>query len=141
MNIELYSEYNEKHLNDIYQIYNSVGWANHNKNNINEIFNNSTFVTLASYNDKIIGFARALSDGVFNAAIYDLVVKKEFQSQYIGIQILNHILTQIGSLSCVHLGSTTNNVKFYEKAGFRKLKTGMAIYQSEALKMEYTEKT
>ena len=45
MNIELYSEYNEKYLNDIYQIYNSVGWANHNKNNINEIFNNSTFDT------------------------------------------------------------------------------------------------
>ena len=141
MNIELYDKYNEKYLNDIYQIYSSVGWTNHNKNNIHEIFSNSTFVTLASHNDKIIGFARALSDGVFNAAIYDFVVKNEFQSQSIGIQILNHILIQIGSLSCIHLISTTNNMKFYEKAGFRKLKTGMVLYQSESLKMEYTEKT
>ena len=31
-------------------------------------------------------------------------------------------------------------MKFYEKAGFRKLKTGMVLYQSESLKMEYTEK-
>ncbi|WP_438287642.1 GNAT family N-acetyltransferase [Staphylococcus hominis] len=95
MNIELYSEYNEKYLNDIYQIYNSVGWANHNKNNINEIFNNSTFVTLASYNDKIIGFARALSDGVFNAAIYDLVVKKNFNLNILAFKYLTIFLHKL----------------------------------------------
>ncbi|EGQ1284825.1 GNAT family N-acetyltransferase, partial [Staphylococcus pseudintermedius] len=38
-----------------------------------------------------------------------------------------------------HLISTSGKLDFYRKLGFSKLKTGMAIYQSEKLKIEYTE--
>ena len=84
-----------------------------------ENFENSTHVVLAIYDNKVIGFARALSDGVFNAAIYDLVVNKDFQNNQIGMHMLKHILKEIGSLSCIHLISTIDNLEFYQKAGFK----------------------
>ena len=89
------------------------------KDKIRKIFENSTHVVFAIYDNKVIGFARALSDGVFNAAIYDLVVNKDFQNNQIGMYMLKHILKEIGSLSCIHLISTIDNLEFYQKAGFK----------------------
>lgn len=139
MDVELVNNYNNNYLDSIYSTYKSVGWLNHNKESIKELMNNSTHITLAVYNNEVIGLGRALSDGIFNAAIYDVVVKNEFQNMKIGSKILNNLLDRIGDVSCIHLISTTGNIDFYRSQGFRKLKTGMVIYQSDKLINEYTE--
>lgn len=71
--------------------------------------------------------------------IYDLVVNKDFQNNQIGMYMLKHIIKEIGSLSCIHLISTIDNLEFYQKVGFKKLKTGMVIYQGKRLLDTYTE--
>ncbi|MCE4964806.1 N-acetyltransferase [Staphylococcus haemolyticus] len=139
MEFKLITYFDESYINSIYEVYQSVGWLKHDKETICEIFRNSTHVVFAIYDNKVIGFARALSDGVFNAAIYDLVVNKDFQNNQIGMHMLKHILKEIGSLSCIHLISTIDNLEFYQKAGFKKLKTGMVIYQDKRLTDTYTE--
>ena len=48
-----------------------------------------------------------------------LVVNKDFQNNQIGMHMLEHILKEIGSLSCIHLISTIDNLEFYQKAGFK----------------------
>ena len=53
------------------EVYHSNGWTSHNEDNINCIFKVSTHVIIAKVDKKVIGFGRALSDGVYNAAIYD----------------------------------------------------------------------
>ncbi|QTL47976.1 MULTISPECIES: GNAT family N-acetyltransferase [Priestia] len=121
------------------EIYRSVGWKNHDKNKIKKIFQSSNVVAVAYDENKIVGFGRALSDGVFNAAIYDVVVDKHFQNQGIGQQIIENLLAQLNDISCVHLVSTAGNEEFYRKAGFRKMKTGMARYLKPALEEEYLE--
>lgn len=88
---------------------------------------------------EIIGFARALSDGVFNATIYDVVVHKEYQNKGVARIALEELLQQLEYISCVQLIATTGNDTFYKKFGFKKLKTGMAIYQNEELAKEYLE--
>ncbi|MCH4327969.1 GNAT family N-acetyltransferase [Staphylococcus haemolyticus] len=139
MEFKLITYFDESYIDSIYETYQSVGWLKHDKDKIRKIFENSTHVVFAIYDNKVIGFARALSDGVFNAAIYDLVVNKDFQNNQIGMYMLKHILKEIGSLSCIHLISTIDNLKFYQKAGFKKLKTGMVIYQDKRLTDTYTE--
>ncbi|MCE5637878.1 GNAT family N-acetyltransferase [Staphylococcus pseudintermedius] len=139
MNIKLVNTFDDRDLDSIYKTYHSVGWMNHNKDNIRSILKNSTHVVFALHNDKVIGVGRALYDGVFNAAIYDVIVRPEYQNLKIGSRIVNDLLEQIGDVSCIHLISTSGKLDFYRKLGFSKLKTGMAIYQSEKLKIEYTE--
>jgi len=56
------------------EIYHSVGWTNHNEEKIKKVFQSSNVVTIAYDEDNIAGFGRALSDGVFNAAIYAFAV-------------------------------------------------------------------
>ena len=131
-------QFNINDVEDMREVYYSNGWEGHSQEDIIKIFNISTHVIIAKKDAKVVGFIRALSDGVFNAAIYDLVVHIDYQQQGIGKAMINLMLEHLGELSCVHLISTTGNEVLYEKMGFRKLKTGMAIYQNQKLKDEYT---
>lgn len=121
------------------EIYHSVGWKNHDEEKIKKVFQSSNVVAIAYDKNKIIGFGRALSDGVFNAAIYDVVVDEHYQNKGIGQQIIENLLAQLKNVSCVHLVSTSGNEEFYRKAGFRKMKTGMARYLNPSLAKEYLE--
>ncbi len=121
------------------EIYRSVGWKNHDEEKIKKIFQTSSVVAIAYDENKITGFGRALSDGVFNAAIYDVVIDKDYQNKGIGQQITENLLAQLKDISCVHLVSTSGNEEFYKKAGFRKMKTGMARYLNPSLAEEYLE--
>ncbi|WP_158694742.1 GNAT family N-acetyltransferase, partial [Staphylococcus chromogenes] len=79
------------------------------------------------------------SDGVFNAAIYDIVVRPSYQNQGIGQRLVHQLVEVLGPLSCIHLISTLGNETFYTHCGFKKLTTGMAIYQNPELASQYLE--
>lgn len=128
-----------KDIRMLKEVYQSVGWHKHNELIIEKVFNASTHVVVALVNGKIVGFVRALSDGVFNAAIYDVVVHKKFQGQGIARLLLEDMKQQLENVSCIQLIATTGNVSFYEKMGFKKLKTGMGIYKNQQLAQEYLE--
>lgn len=130
---------NEDEIAMLKKVYQSVGWMKHDEKIIKKVFDASTHQVFAVNNHQVIGFARALSDGVFNAAIYDVVVHREFQGQGIARMLIEDMLQQLDSVSCIHLISTVHNDTFYEKFGFRKLKTGMAIYKNEQLAKEYLD--
>ena len=122
-------------LEDFITIYHSNGWMGHNKEKIKTIFNASTHIVVAKHNGSAIGLARALSD----AAIYDVIVDQSYQNHGIGYDLVCRMIKQLGQVSCVHLISTHGVEGLYQKLGFRKLKTGMAIYANQKLKDEYTD--
>lgn len=128
MDIEIKVNYNSIYAETMQQVYQSVGWNKHTIEMINQVFTVSTHVVIAFKENKIIGFGRALSDGVFNGAIYDVVVHTDQQGNGIAMEIMNSLLTQMISVSCIHLISTVGNEEYYKKCGFHPLKTGMARY-------------
>ncbi|SCU22816.1 GNAT family acetyltransferase [Staphylococcus xylosus] len=138
MNIDYEYELDIKDVDELIQIYHDNDWAGHDQEKVITIFNTATHVIIAKYQGKVIGFARAMSDGVFNAAIYDVMVDVAHQNQGIGQEIIRNILVYLGELSCVHLVATTGYEGFYRQLGFKHLKTGMAVYTNEKLKDEYT---
>jgi GNAT superfamily N-acetyltransferase len=94
---------------------------------------------LVTKNGRIIGFGRAMTDGVFNAAIYDVVVHLDFQKQVIAKKIMEFLLDKLRNVSCVHLISTTGNEDFYRNLGLKRVRTGMARYLNPLLSDEYLE--
>lgn len=137
MTIQFKTEFNKLDIDAIVEVYHSVGWLGHHKDNVQKLFAASTHYVFAYDDQKVIGFARALSDGLFNAAIYDVVVHKSYQGNGIARSMLEQLLNEFNHLSCIHLISTTGNESFYKKLGFKSLKTGMAIYHKEHLANEY----
>ncbi|WP_440480402.1 GNAT family N-acetyltransferase [Rossellomorea aquimaris] len=139
MKLEITEEYCSGDLEEMKAVYQSVGWMKHSAEVIKQVFESSNVIVIVKLEERVVGFGRALSDGVFNAAIYDIVVHREFQQQGIAKKILAHLLDRLERVSCVHLISTSGNEAFYKKCGFRKMKTGMARYIREELQDEYLE--
>lgn len=139
MDIIILSDFSQASLDQMREVYHSVGWTKHTNEIIERVFEASSFIALATVNGRIIGFGRALSDGVFNASIYDVVVHRDYQKQGIAKKIMEFLLDRLKNVSCVHLISTTGNEEFYKKLGLHKLKTGMARYLNPNLGDEYLE--
>jgi ribosomal protein S18 acetylase RimI-like enzyme len=139
MDIIIHGDFSNVNLEEMKKIYQSVGWLKHSNDIIKQVFEASNVIALATVNGRIIGFGRALSDGVFNAAIYDVVVHQEYQKQGIAKRVMEYLLGQLCNVSCVHLISTTGNDEFYQKMGFKKVKTGMARYLNPVLSDEYLD--
>lgn len=84
--------------------------------------------------DNLIGFGRAISDGVYQAAVYDCAVNPEFQGKGIGKLIVQEIMQQVSNCTII-LYASPGKEGFYQKHGFRKMKTGMALF-TKAEKMK-----
>jgi ribosomal protein S18 acetylase RimI-like enzyme len=69
--------------------------------------------------DLMVGFARATSDGVYRATIWDVVVHPDYQGAGIGRKLVETILRDplIATVERVYL-MTTHQRSFYEKIGF-----------------------
>ena len=86
------------------------------------------------HSDKLIGFGRAISDGVYQAAIYDCAVNPDYQGKGIGNRIIKNIMQQVSHCTVI-LYASPGKEGFYQKQGFRKMKTGMALFKkSEVMK-------
>ncbi|MDQ0483722.1 GNAT family N-acetyltransferase [Guptibacillus hwajinpoensis] len=139
MEFKLHNVFRESDSAGIRDVYHSVGWTKHTCENIKTIYQASSVVVIVTYGEQVVGVGRALSDGVFNAAIYDVVVHQDFQNRGMAKKIMMFLLEELSDISCIHLISTTMNEAFYEKVGFKKVKTGMARYLSSSLNDEYLE--
>ena len=92
-------------------------------------FENSHTVIFAFDDDKLIGFGRAISDGVCQASIYDVAVLPEYQGKKIGATIVDSIIKCIPQCNFI-LYASPGKENFYKKLNFRKMKTGMAIFRN-----------
>ncbi len=85
--------------------------------------------------EKLVGFGRAISDGVCQAAVYCLAVNKAYQGKGIGRIILEKIMARLPECNVI-LYSNPGKEGFYEKLGFRRLKTGMALFKNRERMIE-----
>lgn len=77
--------------------------------------------------DKLVGFGRAISDGAYQAAVYDCAVLPEYQGRKLGGMIMNAVLEGVAGCSVI-LYAAPGKEGFYEKQGFSRMKTGMARF-------------
>jgi N-acetylglutamate synthase-like GNAT family acetyltransferase len=70
-------------------------------------------------NDRLIGFARATSDGIYRATIWDVVIHPDYQGAGLGRKLVQTILSypKLSRVERVYL-MTTHQQSFYERIGF-----------------------
>ncbi|HIK05024.1 MAG TPA: GNAT family N-acetyltransferase [Trichormus sp. M33_DOE_039] len=69
--------------------------------------------------EKLIGFARATSDGIYRATIWDVVIHPKYQGTGLGSKLVETVLSHPQmQVERVYL-MTTHQQKFYEKIGFQ----------------------
>jgi N-acetylglutamate synthase-like GNAT family acetyltransferase len=68
---------------------------------------------------RLVGFARASSDGIFRAVLWDVVIPEDLQGQGLGRQLVEALLQtpRLRQVERVYL-MTTNSAGFYRQLGF-----------------------
>ena len=91
--------------------------------------------------ERLIGFARATSDGVYRAAIWDVVVHPEYRGLGLGGKLVETVLShpQVNQVERVYL-TTTHQQNFYKKIGFEyNDTTTMVLYNNSPCRLIKTE--
>lgn len=102
------------------------------------IFKNSYAVVFVYDEDKIVGVGRALSDGICQAAVYNIALDEEYQGYGIGRRLITLLLDQLKGQNII-LYTHPRTVALYEKMGFRRNKTAMCIFDVGKEKQEWME--
>jgi N-acetylglutamate synthase-like GNAT family acetyltransferase len=86
--------------------------------------------------DRLIGFARATSDGVYRATIWDVVVNPNYQGAGIGRTLVQTLIThpRLSRVERTYL-MTTNQQKFYERIGFEENHSTTMVLHSQPLSL------
>ena len=106
-----------------------VGMASRAPELHRKAFEASHTVVFAYADGRPVGFGRAISDGAYQAAVYEMAVVPEFQRQGIGAQIMRAILDRLPGCNVI-LYASPGKEDFYRKLGLRRMKTGMARFQN-----------
>ena len=85
----------------------------------------SSYAVMYVFDDKLIGMGRALCDGEYQAAIYDMVVLPDYQGRGIGQEIIKRLSEQL-PVENIILYAVPSREGFYEKCGFKTMRTAMA---------------
>lgn len=97
-----------------------------------------TDVALCAWDgDHLVGFGRVLTDFVYRATIWDVIVDEAYQKQGIGAEIVQRILHHPRLKKVELFWLCTRRPGFYEKLGFSsKEQTGMVWNRSQNAQLE-----
>jgi len=97
-----------------------------------KVFEQSYAVVFIFDKEQVVGFGRAISDGICQAALYNIALDEKYHGKGLGKEIINQLIMQVKQCNII-LYTHPNTVGLYENLGFRKMKTGMAMYQKDHL--------
>jgi predicted GNAT family N-acyltransferase len=73
--------------------------------------------------DRVAAFARVLTDHVYRAIVFDVIVEEELRGSGLGKQLMTDIINETSHIERVELYCKDDKVAFYEKLGFTTLPT------------------
>ena len=100
-------------------------------NMLEKVFYNSMFKYFVYEEDRLIGVGRALADGMDSAYLCDIAVHPDYQGIGLGKAITQKLLADVQGYSKIILFASMGKSGFYEKLGFSKMTTAMAIFKNQ----------
>ena len=102
---------------------NNAFWAkNRTINDLKKCLANSDVIVSAWVGNEIVGFGRALTDGIYRGVLWDIVIDKNYQGKGLGKLIVKNLLSskKIKNTKKLYL-MTTNKKLFYSQLEFKEV--------------------
>ena len=117
-----FSDRSDIDLYQLQQLFNMAAfWAKGRSiEDLNVAITNSDPVISIWDQDQLIGFARATSDGIYRATIWDVVIHPDYRGAGLGSKLVETVLShpRVRRVERVYL-MTTHQEHFYQKIGFQ----------------------
>ena len=115
-------KYENFRLEEIINLYQSVGWTNYLErfDILEEAYANSLCVLGAYDDDRLIGIIRAVGDGQTIVFVQDIIVLPEYQRKGIGTKLLKAVMDKYSDVYQIELltDNTEKTKAFYRSVGF-----------------------
>ena len=110
-------------------------WAKHrHPEEMAQAIAHSNPVVTAWEGNRLIGFTRATSDGIFRATIWDVVIHPEYQGAGLGRRLVETLIAHphMNRVERTYL-MTTHQQRFYERIGFEQNSTTTMLLYHQPL--------
>lgn len=135
MEFEIRHDCKDVDWQEVSETLKSVGMASYEPEKHRRAFEASHSCVFIYSGGQMVGFGRTISDGEYQAAVYDCAVKAEYQGHRLGSRIMSELMKQVPGCNVI-LYASPGKEGFYEKQGFRKMKTGMASFVNKEAMIE-----
>ncbi len=122
-----FSDRNDFDAAQLIHLYRQAPWAKHRALEQAQAMLAKTDVVISAWDGpRLVGFGRVLTDYVFRASIWDVIVDRDYQGRKIGTEIVRRILEHPTLQQVELFWLCTRMPGFYERLGFSaKEQTGM----------------
>lgn len=115
-------ELNEKHIKQLHSLYQDVWWAKGRtlEDTRQCVLGSQICIGLLDDDSNLIGFARVLTDGVFKALIFDVIVAENMRYRGLGEHLITLIKShpRLKNVRHFELYCLPDMQAFYTKCGF-----------------------
>lgn len=122
---------NEIDWDSLCKVYEKAPLGNKTPKELKIAFENSMFKCFLYDKDNLIGAGRAMADGIDCSYICDVALLPNYQNLGLGKQIMQKLLYFSKDHRKIILYSVVGKEEFYEKLGFKPMKTAMAKFKKE----------
>lgn len=135
LGLQLFENWNDDFTEQLLGLYKKEWWTHSREHqDVQRCLKASTVaIGLKNSNNNLVGFVRALSDGVFKSTIYDLIVTSSYRGQGLGTALLKTVLQHpsVAKAAHVELYCLDNMSAFYEQFGFEEPDTSLKFMRCE----------
>jgi ribosomal protein S18 acetylase RimI-like enzyme len=125
MKITVIETLTESQIIELVTLYKQEGWTKDRKlEDIKRMINHCKIIGLINEEtNKLVGFTRILTDYIYRATIYDVIVLKEYQGLGLGRLLIETIVSHplLRNIERVDLYCAEEKIQFYNKWGFNKV--------------------
>ena len=99
-------------------------------------FSNSRYYCFVFDSERLVGAGRALADGVDCSYLCDVAVHPTYQGMGLGKAIVSNLVAFSRGHKKIILYTAPGKEAFYQKLGFHRMTTAMAIFEDQATALE-----
>lgn len=119
MNAYRYEVTNIIAVADLQALFAQASWTATRSPEAIQVMLDHTLVCLGVWDgDRLIGFARAVTDDVFRAVVEDVIVDQAYRGQGIGRELMRRLLDRLAHVEEIVLVCEEDLIPFYAAFGF-----------------------
>ncbi|MBD2420561.1 GNAT family N-acetyltransferase [Anabaena cylindrica FACHB-243] len=124
MNYQIVNQLNEKQIYELVELYKNEFWSkDRTYQRVVKMLEASDIIIALVNDDKdLIGFCRVLTDFIYRATLYDVIIKPNYRKMGFGVKLLDEVINhpQLKEVENIALFCLTEMIPFYERWGFQK---------------------
>ena len=107
-------------VSNVQPLFSQISWAASRPPHLIQTVLDRSLCAEAWQGDRLVGFARAITDGITRAFIEDVVVDEALRGQGIGAELVTQLVAHLENVEELTLICADERVAFYERLGFER---------------------